>query len=242
MLYIFGWLLLFTLPAALAGGLDADLPAFVQQAVPKGGILFSGAVQAAGTTYELFLLQQAQRRGVMVVTDIPAVHRHILFADTSLDIAADRGLIPLEVMEQFVSLLGIGRSLPNQPRTNAAGDDIYPIGAALNTVLGRIAGLILRSNSTLGILQQLEQSDAIPVAPAAAPAGSILICPTTYSATGPVWLGSVAVLGPDRKVYGPDFRKGGAWTSLGTLESWIEENGENHQLFGFLLKAHADRT
>lgn len=235
------FLLVIASSAAMANGLEQNLLTFVQNAIPVGGIVFCGEVQCNETAYELFVLQQEARRGVLVITggstDPSAKPPEVLFADTSFDFALPQSLIPPEVLSQFSQLLGITRPAANQPTPIAPSDDVYPIGAVLNTVLGPIAGFTFRSNSTLGILRELEQSDAIPVSPAAAPAGSILVCPTTYSPTGPVSLGSAVILGSDRKVYGLDIKRGGAWTCLGALETWIEEYGAKNQLFGFLLRA-----
>ena len=240
------FLLLFTSSAALANGLDENLLAFVQNAVPEGRIVFCGEVQSNETAYELFVLQQEARRGVLVIArgsnDPSAKSSRVLFADTSFDFALARSLIPPEVLSQFCALLGITGSQSNQPATIAPPEDIYPLGAALNTLLGPIAGFTFKSNSTLGILQELEQSDAIPVNPSAAPVGSILVCPTTYSPTGPVSLGSVVILGSDHKVYGPDIRKGGIWIGFGMLETWIEKYGPKNQLFGFLPRARPEQA
>jgi hypothetical protein len=241
MLFWWLFLLLVTTSATMANGLDQTLLTFVQNAIPEGGIVFRGEVQSHEAAYELFVLQQEAQGGVLVITggcpDPSAKPFQVLFADTSFDSALTQSLIPPEVLSQFLALLGIARSSSNQSTTAAQSDDVYPIGAALNAVLGPIAGFTFRSNSTLGILQELEQSDAIPVSPAAAPAGSILVCPTAYSPTGPVSLGSAVILGSDHKVYGPDIRKGAAWTCLGLLETWIEAYGAKNQLFGFLLRA-----
>jgi hypothetical protein len=233
--------------SARANSLDVKLKTFVQDAVPQGRIIFSGAVQTDDITYDLFVLEQDQRRGVMVIANRSA-HQpaaplpKVLFADTSLDIAVDRDLIPSDVCIQLCALLGTSRSTLGQPQTIAAAQDIYPLGAVLNIVLNPIAGFTFRSNSTLGILQELEQSDAIPINPSAAPVGSVLVCPTTCSPTGPISLGSVTIVGSDGNVYGPDIRKGCAWTSFGRLETWIRLHANKNQLFGFLLRAHADRT
>jgi hypothetical protein len=240
------FLLLLSSSAAMANSLDQNLLTFVQNAVPEGRIVFSGEVQTNGTTYELFVLQQEARRGVLVITgsfaDPSAKPPQVLFADTSFDFALPQSVIPPEVLSQLLALLGTTRSPSNQPMTIAPSDDVYPIGAALNPVLGPIAGFTFRSNSTLGILQELEQSDAIPVSPAAAPAGSILVCPTTYSPTGPVSLGSAVIVGSDHKVYGPDIRKSAAWTCFGVLEAWIEKYSAKNQLFGFLLRARPEQA
>ena len=242
------WPLLFliTTSTVMANSLDQNLLTFVQNAVPEGRIVFCGEVQCNEVAYDLFVLQQEAPRGVLVITggstDPTAKSTQVLFADTSFDFALARNLIPPEVLSQFCTLLGIPVSPSNQPDAIAPAADIYPIGAALNTVLSPIAGFTFRSNSTLGILQELEQSDAIPVNPSTAPVGSILVCPTTYSPRGPVSLGSVTILGSDGEVHGPDMRKGGRWTSFGKLETWIEQHANRNQLFGFLLRAHSDQT
>ena len=230
----------------MANGLDPNLLTFVQNAVPEGRIVFCGEVQSNETAYDLFVLQQEGRRGVLVIAsgsgDPSAKAPHVLYADTSFDFALSQSLLPPEVLSEFYALLGLTRSPSIQAAATASARDVYPIGAALNTVLGPIAGFTFRSNSTLGILQELEQSDAIPVSPAAAPAGSILVCPAAYSQIGPLSLGSAVILGSDHKVYGPDIRQSGTWTCFGWLETWIEKYGANNQLFGFLLRARLEQA
>ncbi len=102
--------LLLALVGATANGLDTNLQTFVQAAVPQGGIFFSGAVQTNEATYNLFVLEQDERRGVMVVANNSAAQftasPQILFADTSFDVASDLGLIPSDVSLQLFALLG----------------------------------------------------------------------------------------------------------------------------------------
>jgi len=242
MLFLLPFLLLFASSAAMANGLDQNLLTFVQNAVPEGQIVFCGEVASNETAYELFVIEHEASCGVLVTAggsaDPSGKSPQVLFADTSFDFALSQNLMPPAVLSEFYALLGIARSPAMEAAATAPAEDIYPVGAALNTVLGPIAGFTFKSNSTLAILQELEQSDAIPVSPAAAPAGSILVCPTTCSQTGPVSLGSVVILGSDRKVYGPDIRQDSAWTCFGMLETWIEKYGAQNQLFGFLLRAH----
>lgn len=237
--------LLLTASTAIADGLDQHLLSFVQNAVPEGRIVFYGEVRTSETRYDLFGLQQETSRGALVVSsgsDPSAKSCQVLFADTSLDFARDQSLIPSEVISQFCVLLGVNESPSSQPRTIAPAEDICPIGAALNTVLGAIAGFTFRSNSTLGILRELQQSDAVPVNPSTAPAGSILVYPSIYSVTGPISLGTVVILGSDRQVYGLDIRRSCGWICLGNLASWTEKYGATNQLFGFLLRARSERT
>ncbi|MBV8227528.1 MAG: hypothetical protein JO232_20315 [Verrucomicrobia bacterium] len=246
MLRFVPFLLLFASSAAMANGLDQSLLTFVQNAAPAGQIVFCGEIDSNETIYELFVLGHEAARGVLVITggsaDPSGNSPQVLFADTSFDFALSQSLIPPEVLSQFYALLGITRSPSTETADIALAEDIYPVGAALNTVLGPIAGFTFKSNSTLGILEDLQRSDAIPVSPSAAPTGSVLVCPTTYSPSGPVSLGSVVILGSDHQVYSPDFRKGGGWTCLGRLETWIEKYGAQNQLFGFLLRARPERA
>ena len=68
--------LLLALIGVTANGMDANLQTFVQAVVPVGGIFFSGAVQTNEATYNLFVLEQDERRGVMVVANnsVRSVH------------------------------------------------------------------------------------------------------------------------------------------------------------------------
>jgi hypothetical protein len=101
------------------------------------------------------------------------------------------------------------------------------------------AGFMFRSNSTVEILRELQESDAIPTDPMQAPIGAIPISPTFYSGNGPVLLGTVAILASDRRVYEPNFGKGGFWAPRETLNDWIKQNNSTRQVFGFLLRAHS---
>jgi hypothetical protein len=231
--------LILLLITSLHAQLGPDLRKFVQRAVPEGAIFFCGDVRAGDHTYDLFLLRQHQRRGVFIVAQVDSEQPQIVYAETSLDLAVSRSFIPPEVVDHLARLLGVGppentNSKPVNP------NDIYPIGAALNIAMQPIAGFTFRSNSIVEILRELQESDAIVVDPAKAPIGAILISPTFYSGNGPVLMGVVAIVGPDRQVYEPDFRKGGFWAPRGTLNDWIKLNNSTRQVFGFLLRAHSE--
>src|ERR1700739_4185272 len=181
---ILPFLLLFASSAAMANGLDQSLLTFVQNAVPEGQIVFCGEVASNETAYELFVIGHEASRGVLVIAgasaDPSGKSPQVLFADTSLDFALSKNLMPPAVLSEFYALLRITWSPSMEATATAPAEDIYPVGAARHTVLGPIADFTFRSDSTLGILQELERSDAIPVSPSAAPIGSILVCPTTY--------------------------------------------------------------
>ena len=159
MLRIWPLLLLFASSAAMANGPDQNLLTFVQNAVPEGQIVFCGEVASNETAYELFVIEHEASCGVLVTAggsaDPSGKSPQVLFADTSFDFALSQNLMPPAVLSEFYALLGIARSPAMEAAATAPAEDIYPIGAALNTVLGPIAGFTFRSNSTLGILQEL---------------------------------------------------------------------------------------
>src|SRR5580692_8115873 len=123
--------LLLAIIGATANGMDANLQTFVQAAVPAGGIFFSGAVQTNAAPYSLFVLEQEERRGGMVVANDSGAQftasPQVLFADTSFDVAPDLGLIPSDVSVQLCALLENNPSTSHQSQTIAGVKDIYPL-------------------------------------------------------------------------------------------------------------------
>src|ERR1700748_303576 len=184
MLFLLPFLLLFASSAAMANGLVQNLLTFVQNAVPEGQIVFCGEVASNETAYELFVIEHEASRGVLVTAggsaDPSGKSPQVLFADTSFDFALSQNLMPPAVLSEFYALLGIARSPAMEAAATAPAEDIYPIGAALNTVLGPIADFTFRSNSTLEILQELERSDVIAVGPSPGPSGSHPRCAPLY--------------------------------------------------------------
>jgi hypothetical protein len=116
-------------------------------------------------------------------------------------------------------------------------NDFCPLGASLNKLLVPITGFTLSSNGTLGILRDLQHADVCLVEPERAPPGSLLVCPSHFAKQGPVVIGFVVVVGPDRCVYGPDYRQHGAWRRLATLQEWLRANQSVSAVHGFLLRA-----
>lgn len=230
------------LPASCAfAGISPPLVEFVQRAVPDGEIRYWGAVAAPQSIYHVFTLQQAERRGVFLVRQAGA-RFEIAGADTSLD------SFPREAGESDAAVSAAARLLngasdnPFAPRIAAAANDVCPLGASLNKLLVPFAGFTLSSNGTLGILRNLQHADACVVEPEHAPPGSILVCPSRFAQRGPVIIGFAVVLGPDRCVYGPDYRQRGAWHRLATLREWLRANQSASEVRGFLLRAkQADR-
>jgi hypothetical protein len=218
----------------------AALAAFVQHAVPAGEIRYWGAFRVSPSFYHLFTLQQAERKGVLLVRQCDQNQFVVVGADTSFDSfpreAGDSDLI----VRAAARLLNGESDDPFAARAKASANDVCPLGASLNDLLVPIAGFALSSNGTLGILRDLQHANAYPVKPEQAPPGSILVCPSHFSAQGPVNIGFAVVVGPDRCVYGPDYRQGGAWHRLATLREWLQANQSVSDIRGFLLRANAD--
>jgi len=219
----------------------ADTPAalatFVQHAVPYGEIRYWGALAASPSIYHVFTLQQAERKGVLLVRQSEQDQFVVVGADTSFDSFPREAGESDPIVRAAARLLNGERDDPFAGRVSALATDVCPLGASLNCLLVPIAGFALNSNGTLGILRDLQHADAYPVEPEQAPPGSILVCPSHFSAQGPVMIGFVVVVGPDRCVYGPDYRQHGAWRRLATLQEWLRANQSVSDIRGFLLRA-----
>lgn len=217
---------------ALAG-IPSALVEFAQHAVPDGEIRYHGALAAPQTIYHVFTLRQAERRGVFLIRQIGA-RLEVIGADTSLD------SFPRATGESDAAVRAAAQLLNGEepfPSHGAAPvNDFCPLGASLNKLLVPITGFTLSSNGTLGILRDLRHADVCIVEPERAPPGSLLVSPSHFAKQGPVVIGFVVVVGPDRCVYGPDYRQQGAWRRLGTLEEWLGANQSVSAVHGFLLR------
>jgi len=215
----------------------AALAAFVQHAVPAGEIRYWGAFLVSPSVYHLFTLQQAERKGVLLVRQTGQNGFAVVCADTSFD-SCPKGTSESDAAVRAAARLLNGESDdPFAFRTRASAKDVCPLGAALNALLIPIAGFALSSNGTLGILRDLQHADAYLVEPEQAWPGSILVCPSHFSPQGPVIIGFAVVVGPDRCVYGPDYRQGGAWHRLATLREWLRANQSVSNVRCYLLRA-----
>jgi hypothetical protein len=238
---VFGICAIFSFSWCLASFAPAEIPRplarFVQHAVPDGEIRYWGAFAIPPSVYHVFTLRQAERRGVLLVRQTGQTGFAVVGADTSFDSFPKETPDWDGVVRVAARLLNQQDADPLASRTAASVEDICPLGAALNTLLVPIAGFALSSNGTRGILRDLQHADAYAVEPERAPPGSILVCPSQFAAQGPVILGFAVIVGPDRYVYGPDYRQGGAWLRLATLTDWLRANESVSDVSGFLLRA-----
>jgi hypothetical protein len=224
------WLL--TCPAI--AGVPSALVEFARRAVPHGEIRYQGGLAAPQSAYHVFTLRQAERRGIFLIRQVGA-RFEVIGADTSLD------SLPREAGESDAAVRAAAQLLngeePFAPHGAAPVSDFCPLGASLNKLLLPITGFTLSSNGTLGILRDLQHADVCLVEPERAPPGSLLVCPSHFAKQGPVVIGFVVVVGPDRCVYGPDYRQQGAWRRLATLQEWLRANQSVSAVHGFLLRA-----
>jgi hypothetical protein len=218
----------------------AALAAFVQHAVPAGEIRYWGAFLVSPSIYHLFTLQQAERKGVLLIRQSDQNQFVVVGADTSFDSIPSETGDSDQIVRAAAWLLNRESDDPFADRAQASANDFCPLGASLNDLLVPIAGFALSSNGTLGILRDLQHADSFPVVPEQASPGSILVCPSHFSAQGPVKIGFAVIVGPDHCVYGPDFRQGGAWRRLATLREWLQANQSVSEIHGFLLRTNAN--
>jgi hypothetical protein len=200
--------------------------------------VYYGSVEDDLAGYYLFGLQQDQRSGFFVIRDRPELA--VLRADTSLQTSALEASPQTEqVLKQSLEdLLSSQRPRPligppvgeTQLRTRES------LGANLNRILDLASNERFRSEGTLELLRELQQSDAFGREPEVAVAGTILISPSRFSASGSIRLGTIGIVSRDQWVYSPD--PAGRWKRLQPLKRWLEKERFAGEVFAFLLRAH----
>ncbi len=162
-------LLIFSATCWFGSLVHADIPAalatFVQHAVPYGEIRYWGAFARAPSIYHVFTLEQAERKGVLLVRQSDQNQFVVVGADTSFDSFPREAGDSDPIVKAAARLLNGESDDPFAARAMASANDVCPLGASLNDLLLPIAGFALSSNGTLGILRDLQHANAYSVEP-----------------------------------------------------------------------------
>jgi hypothetical protein len=222
--------------------------ALVQSADPQANVEYCGAVSTRASDYFLFLLQQNQLAGVVLVRQPVGAVPTIADADTSLfPFSEVSGRTVDKPVQDAIGLLlerrnRAKKSLTPQHTFKPSDPDISTIGREIDRVIYPISGFRLGSNSTHEILRLLRTGPTVAVDPANAPPGSIIVSPTRSSPYGPTYLGHAGILGTDGWIYSADARFGGARTKNFTLTSWLREFSGTNGSYAFVIHAPVVKT
>jgi hypothetical protein len=208
MLYIFAAQLVFLWASfgAQVIGRPGERPGAVhdlaRQAAPCAAIEYCGALTYGKTDYYLFVLEQNELSGLVLIGQKAGSNPVIADADTSLSPSKDD--------QEF---------------------------AVDKPVLDGVEILLRKRNRANQILQRLRTGPAIEVEPRTAPPGSIIVSPTCFSRSGPVYLGHAGIVGREGSIYSADARFGGAWTKTISVAGWLKRFSQNNGCFAFVMRA-----
>ncbi len=213
-----------------------------RQAAPYATDEYCGSLVYRNIEYCLFVLEQNELSGLVLIRQEAGSEPIIIDADTSF-FPVRNGQEP--VLDKVV-LDGIEVLLQKRAVSKKNGEPItistrYPevsfIGDAIDRIVYPITGFRLESDATRQILQRLRTGSGIEVALKTAPPGSIVVSPTTFSRSGPVYLGHAVIVGADGSIYSADARSGGAWTKNLSVAEWLKWFAGKNGCYAFVLRA-----
>lgn len=223
---------------------EAPLPVrrLLQQADPRATIEYCGSLSTGHLDYHLFLLQRKELAGLVLIQQRAGNAPVIVDADTSLfplrDDTDRRQEGPLrEGIEILLRRRNRNKKSAETSRSTALDPEVSAIGREIDRVVYPIAGFLLRSNSTHEILRLLRTGPTLAVDAKAAPPGSIIVSPTQFSPSGPVYLGHAGIVGADGAIYSADARYGGARTRNFSMASWLRRFSSTNGCYAFVLHA-----
>jgi hypothetical protein len=221
--------------------------ALVQGADPQANVEYCGAVSTSTSDYYLFLLQQNELAGVVLVRQLVGAAPVIVDADTSLfPFSEVSGRTVDKPVQDAIGLLLERRNRAKKSRppqlTFKPDPEISSIGREIDCVIYPISGFRLGSNSTHEILRLLRTGPTVAVDPVTAPPGSIIVSPTRSSPYGPTYLGHAGILGTDGSIYSGDARYGGARTKNFTLTNWLRKFSSTNGSYAFVIHTPVVKT
>ncbi|HKM58243.1 MAG TPA: hypothetical protein VJX28_05825 [Chthoniobacterales bacterium] len=213
-----------------------------RQAAPYATDEYCGSFVYRNIEYYLFVLEQNELSGLVLIRQQAGSEPIIIDADTSF-FPVRNGQEPVldKVVLDGVEVLLQKRAVSKKSGEPIANSTRYTevsfIGDAIDRVVYPITGFRLESDATRQILQRLRTGSAVEVAPKTAPPGSIIVSPTTFSRSGPVYLGHAGIVGPDGSIYSADARFGGAWTKNVSVAEWLKRFAGKNGCYAFVLRA-----
>jgi len=188
----------------------------IEQANPNARIEYCGAISMKALEYYLFAVTHEQVAGVVLVRNGHENLPIIVDADTSLFLHRDPNVSSLpEPVTAAIGKLLARRNAKSQVQSPSGpvchSQEVSSIGDGIDRIISPISGCKLDSESTREIMRILRTTNTLSVEPASAPPGSIIISPTRFSPSGPVFIGHAGIVGLQGSIYRADARCGGAW-------------------------------
>jgi hypothetical protein len=238
---VFGLLLCTFICSRLLGqsiGAPLAVRALIQRADPQANVVYCGAVSTGKVDYYLFYLERKELAGVVLVQQRTGAAPVIADADTSLFPFQDDS-VQKPLQDAIERLLRRWNRAPQG--TSGSRPEISAVGREIDRVIYPIAGFRLGSNSTREILRLLRTGPTRAVAPGTAPPGSIIVSPTKFSSSGPIYLGHAGIVGWNGSIYSADARYAGARTKNFSLTTWLRRFSGTNGSYAFVLHTPSNR-
>jgi hypothetical protein len=230
-----------------ASGQSIEVPAAVRgliaRADTRANFECCGSISTARVDYFLFLLQREELAGIVLVEQRAGMSPSIVDADTSLfplneqpEVSVDKS-VP-RAIELLLRRRKLAKEqLDSKEQPSRLDPEVSAIGREIDRVIYPISGFRLGSNSTHEILRLLRTGSASAVNPASAPPGSIIVSPTQFSPSGPIYLGHAGIVGSQGAIYSADARYGGQRTKNFSLIGWLRRFSGENGCYAFVLHA-----
>ena len=229
-------------------GRTGDTPEAVRdlarQTAPQATVEFCGALAYRKIDYYLFVLKQKELSGLALIRQQAGSEPIIIDADTSFfpfkmdpESALEKPI--LNGVEVLLRKRALAERSGGANENSTPFPEVSRIGDAIDRVVYPISGFRLGSDATRQILQRLRTGPAIAVEAWTAPPGSIIVSPTRFSRSGPIYLGHAGIVGPDGLIYSADARFGCAWAKTMSVAVWLKRFSGNNGCYAFVLRARS---
>ncbi|MBV8533669.1 MAG: hypothetical protein JO207_07695 [Verrucomicrobia bacterium] len=214
----------------------------VHRADPQANVEYCGSVSTNHVDYYAFVMTHRELSGIVLAQHPAGKAPTIADADTSIFPVGDdpQRFVARPVLETIKELLR-RRNLKSNRRVRQATPaqllEISAVGRDIDQVVYPVSGFRLQSDSTREILRVLRTGSAVSVDPKTAPPGSIIVSPTQFSGSGPIFLGHAGILGWDRSIYSADARYEGRFTKNFTLTGWLTRFSGTNGTYAFVIRA-----
>jgi hypothetical protein len=237
-------LLFWTIVCSHAIGQPAEAPlpvrGLVQRADPGAMIEYCGSLSTTRLVYYLFLVERKELAGLVLIQQRAGNSPVIVDADTSLfplrDDSDHTWEKPLpEGIEVLLRRRNRSRKTREAPSPPGLDSEVSAVGREIDRVVYPITGFRLNSNSTQEILRLLRTGPTVAVNLKTAPPGSIIVSPTRFFPSGPIYLGHAGIVGADGAIYSADARYGGARARNFSLAGWLRQFSSTNGSYAFVL-------
>ena len=208
-----------------------------RQAAPYATDDYCGSLVYRNIDYYLFVLEQNELSGLVLIRQQPGSEPIIIDADTSFfPFKKDQEPV-MDGVEILLRRRNLAKGIGTPRENSTRFPEVSLVGDAIDRIVFPVSGFRLGSDATSQILQRLRTGPATEVEPRTAPPGSIIVSPTRFTRSGSVYLGHAGIVGKNGLIFSADARLGGALARNMSVASWLKRFSGNNGCYAFVLQA-----